>query len=588
MSPCIAAALEKLAADCRERGFAIRQASFELDALLRRLADACPPEPEEAARGEEPPALASIGANSASPEAADVAVASFLAQQVQAAAEEFAACERELRLLVRDADPLLAAAELDARKRAEHTARQGAAEEAAVAASKRGAEAREQADVLLAAWLGAYGGRTPEVLAAEWTALADKDRAADALRERLRKSEPYLDNLLASINRLQLELESLGQQKVRLETEQASLKRQLEDRLAGLKEKLGGATGTVEEQIAETQERLDRLRKREREGRVLLDQDARALEEANHRATAARQAIESATASLADIRSRWEEALSRTMFADAEEVGSSLLDSFTEDKWRKELQAYREREALLREKRAELEQKRAGRMVAEDEWRLASERLTAAREEDEAALERRARANRDREDVEGKHTHWKALEERKSSTEVQLDRMSKLQAVLRGNAFIDFVAKEQLLQVTRAASDRLSQLTHRRYAIEVDSEGGFIIRDDANGGIKRPVSTLSGGETFLTSLALALALSAQIQLTGESPLEFFFLDEGFGTLDPELLDTVVSALEQLQMERLTVGVISHVPELRARLPKRLIVEPAEPAGAGSRITLETM
>src|SRR6185437_12177676 len=107
-----------------------------------------------------------------------------------------------------------------------------------------------------------------------------------------------------------------------------------------------------------------------------------------------------------------------------------------------------------------------------------------------------------------------------------------------------------LVQVCRAASERLGFLTKRRYALEVDSAGGFVIRDDANGGIRRPVSTLSGGETFLASLALALALSGQIQLRGKYPLQFFFLDEGFGTLDPDLLEVVVSALESLRLQKL--------------------------------------
>jgi exonuclease SbcC len=144
------------------------------------------------------------------------------------------------------------------------------------------------------------------------------------------------------------------------------------------------------------------------------------------------------------------------------------------------------------------------------------------------------------------------------------------------------------MQVCRDASQRLGVLTRQRYALEVDSGGGFLIRDDANGGVKRPVSTLSGGETFLASLALALSLSAQIQLSGEYPLEFFFLDEGFGTLDHDLLDTVVTALENLHTDHLSVGVISHVPELRARLARRLVVEPAEASGRGSRLYLETL
>ncbi|UOK58774.1 hypothetical protein MGI18_06665 [Bacillus sp. OVS6] len=106
--------------------------------------------------------------------------------------------------------------------------------------------------------------------------------------------------------------------------------------------------------------------------------------------------------------------------------------------------------------------------------------------------------------------------------------------------------------------------------------------------MRRPVSSLSGGETFLTSLALALSLSSQIQLRGEYPLQFFFLDEGFGTLDGELLETVISALEKLQSDNLAVGVISHVQELRARLPRKLIVMPAEPTGNGTSVLLEVM
>ena len=106
------------------------------------------------------------------------------------------------------------------------------------------------------------------------------------------------------------------------------------------------------------------------------------------------------------------------------------------------------------------------------------------------------------------------------------------------------------------------------------------------GGYRRPVSSLSGGETFLTSLALALALSTQIQLRGESPLEFFFLDEGFGTLDTNLLEVVMDALERLRMQNMTIGIISHVPELKNRLARRLIVTAAEPGGVGSKIKLE--
>ena len=89
--------------------------------------------------------------------------------------------------------------------------------------------------------------------------------------------------------------------------------------------------------------------------------------------------------------------------------------------------------------------------------------------------------------------------------------------------------------------------------------------------MRRSSDTLSGGETFLVSLALALALSSQIQLKGSAPLEFFFLDEGFGSLDSELLDTVMTSLEKLHSNNLSVGIISHVEELKSRVPMKLVV-----------------
>ncbi|MCY9696598.1 SbcC/MukB-like Walker B domain-containing protein, partial [Paenibacillus alginolyticus] len=256
--------------------------------------------------------------------------------------------------------------------------------------------------------------------------------------------------------------------------------------------------------------------------------------------------------------------------------------------WAQLAAEHREREQALRAQLAQLAAKLRGRVLSADEWAQSQAQLSAAKAAAEAALETRAKAAQGASELAARHSRWCELEARRVDQAAQLERLGKLQAVLKANAFVEYLAEEQLMQVSRAASERLSELTRRRYAIEVDSGGGFVIRDDANGGVKRPVSTLSGGETFLTSLALALALSAQIQLKGEYPLEFFFLDEGFGTLDQELLDMVIGALEKLHMDSLAVGVISHVPELRARLARKLIVLPAEPSGRGSRIVVEEL
>ncbi|HEY7874834.1 MAG TPA: SMC family ATPase [Actinomycetota bacterium] len=144
---------------------------------------------------------------------------------------------------------------------------------------------------------------------------------------------------------------------------------------------------------------------------------------------------------------------------------------------------------------------------------------------------------------------------------------------LKDDRIVEFLQEEALQVLALAASARLRDLSSGRYELSFD-RGEFFVVDAWNGDERRSVSTLSGGETFLASLALALALSEQIQLLAVSErnkLESLFLDEGFGTLDAESLEVVVNAIEQLGGEDRLVGVITHVPELADRLPVRLEV-----------------
>ncbi len=177
------------------------------------------------------------------------------------------------------------------------------------------------------------------------------------------------------------------------------------------------------------------------------------------------------------------------------------------------------------------------------------------------------------------------LEKKKAAINQDYGLIEELETLFKGKKFVDFIARTQLSYIAREASIKLKDITRGRYALELSAEGDFIMRDDFNGGVRRATHTLSGGETFLTSLALALALSTHIQL-GRASLEFFFLDEGFGTLDAETLETVMESLESLHSEQLTVGVISHVEELKQRVPRKLIVTQAIPGISGSTVSIE--
>ena len=157
---------------------------------------------------------------------------------------------------------------------------------------------------------------------------------------------------------------------------------------------------------------------------------------------------------------------------------------------------------------------------------------------------------------------------------------------LRSDRIVDYLQAEALSALAAAGSDQLHSLSGGRYRMSYEDDRFFVV-DAWNGEEHRSVRTLSGGETFLASLALALALADQVQLLAvaeRNRLESLFLDEGFGTLDAETLETVVSAIEQLGGDDRLVGVITHVTELAERLPVRVHVEKSP---RGSRISLAT-
>jgi exonuclease SbcC len=156
-----------------------------------------------------------------------------------------------------------------------------------------------------------------------------------------------------------------------------------------------------------------------------------------------------------------------------------------------------------------------------------------------------------------------------------------------------FVLSVLLDDVLIEASHRLHLMTKGRYQLlrkEARAKGnrasGLELEvEDAYSGKCRPVATLSGGESFLAALSLALGLSDVVQAySGGIRLDTLFIDEGFGSLDPDSLDLAIRTLIDLQASGRMVGVISHVAELKEQMPLRLDIMPSR---AGSHVTLVT-
>jgi exonuclease SbcC len=195
---------------------------------------------------------------------------------------------------------------------------------------------------------------------------------------------------------------------------------------------------------------------------------------------------------------------------------------------------------------------RAAAAVATHRERAAN-KLTAVREDRKKAarLDEQIRAHREEEQV-----------------------TALLGQLLRANSFERWLCGEALDSLMAEASETLMELSADQYQLDRNERNDLIVIDYQDAGASRPVHTLSGGETFQASLALALALSRQVigLSAGMRDLNSMFLDEGFGTLDEDTLETVATTLERLAADSdRMVGVITHVPALAERVPVRFVV-----------------
>jgi exonuclease SbcC len=210
--------------------------------------------------------------------------------------------------------------------------------------------------------------------------------------------------------------------------------------------------------------------------------------------------------------------------------------------------------------------------------------VTRRREDAVAGLDRARRCASALETIAGDLTATQVqLEERRTWA----DQVAELADLVNGRGanalrmrLQSFVLAARLEQVAEVASRRLTEMSGGRYTFRhSDAQGrhgargglGLDVLDEYT-GLRRPTKTLSGGESFMASLALALGLADVVTAeSGGVEIDTLFVDEGFGTLDADSLDAVMGVLDELRRGGRTVGVISHVEELRTRIPTRLEV-----------------
>ena len=161
------------------------------------------------------------------------------------------------------------------------------------------------------------------------------------------------------------------------------------------------------------------------------------------------------------------------------------------------------------------------------------------------------------------------LQEKLDTVNAQMRSIETLEKLLSGGALIDFVAEEYMGLITNFANSYVYKISKGKYLLNYD--GDFNVIDNFNGGIKRSVKTLSGGERFIVSLSLALGISQSIAVNNNKNFNFFFIDEGFGNLSENYIEKVLQSFDALIKLDFTVGFITHVEKMQYYLNSKILV-----------------
>jgi exonuclease SbcC len=182
-------------------------------------------------------------------------------------------------------------------------------------------------------------------------------------------------------------------------------------------------------------------------------------------------------------------------------------------------------------------------------------------------------------DIEIRQAKLEKLQNEKAVLEKRRDNLSVLSSLFKGKDFVNFVSSVYLKNVVDVANERFFRLTRQKLMLVLDGDNNFYVKDFLNDGHERLAKTLSGGQVFQASLSLALALADTVRHKTKSEQNFFFLDEGFGSLDKESLHLVFDTLRQLKHENRIVGVISHIEEMQQEIDQCLKIRMDEEFGS---------
>lgn len=399
-----------------------------------------------------------------------------------------------------------------------------------------------------------------------WKALNDHQAELGRLEEtlrRLREAQTRLQQRL-ELETAEAELKQLQQQRQALspEPDTRAFERRLQQAVEAARQTLAGAQSDAGEQ----QHRLARRQQQ--------------ITDLNDRLTA----LEGETAQL---QQAFDQALAKSLFADERAVLAALLPLEERQALQRQADALNERSARLQalQERCQHSLQQLQQQALTEQSSAELEARLAQMKEQQASLQaERGRLQQTLDSNAARKQEFSNQQQKIDAQQRELERWSALHDLIGsadGKKFRNF-AQGLTFELMISHANRQLQKMSDRYLLIRDGEQPLELNviDNYQAGEVRSTKNLSGGESFLISLALALGLSGMASRNVR--VDSLFLDEGFGTLDEDALETALNTLSGLQQEGKLIGVISHVQALKDRIATRIEVQPV--SGGRSRLS----
>ncbi len=431
----------------------------------------------------------------------------------------------------------------------------------------------------LLAWDQAALAAKLAVAQQEWQQASQAGAEAASLRDKIAQLQLHLSNV-----RQQVEQQEQARQEA--ESQAGAAEAVVLERQAAIPAELR-EPAVLQQKIASIETRLNGLRTLLADARKQAEAAANLLAQATEQQTERGEVLRQARVILQEAELTKARRLSEAGLADDAAYQAAVRSPEKRKLLDQEIQEFVARQTAARERMERAEQ--AAAQVLQQPDVAAREAAVLLANEQEQQLRVAAELTRDRlQQAQGLIARLEKLAAERQEAEEKHSLFAGLYEIsagrLTGVSFERYVLGFLLDEVSLFANLRLKEMTRGRYRLRRREDrsdkrkGAGLDLEVIDGftGEARPVQTLSGGETFLASLSLALGLADVVQSrTGGIHLETLFVDEGFGTLDPETLDLAIKALLDLQQGGRLVGIISHVPELQESIDARLAIIPTD-------------